>query len=74
MTIALTQTLDQMLIMLLSSDQTENIDSKKKKSYSFMSKYLRNEGRSDSGIKLHVKDAFQNLLITFELVTEKKNY
>lgn len=39
-----------------------------------MSKYLKNEGRSDSGIKLHVKDAFQNLLITFELVTEKKNY
>lgn len=37
-----------------------------------MSKYPRNEGRTKTGI--HVKDAFQILLITFGLVPEKKNY
>lgn len=49
------------------------LKSKKKKSH-FMSKNLRNECKTKSGIMLHVTDAFQILLITFEPAIEKENY
>lgn len=50
--------------MWLSYVQSERQVSKEKKPCYFKSKYLRNEGTTESGIMLHVKDAFQILIWT----------